>query len=191
MQGRCSYSLLPAPAAYDRLTALLLRSGSLQSTNDVPLHKRLKIAFAACPNACTLPQIKDVGFIAELSPRRVLDTCTQCGRCVALCREQAVTMAGGPPQFDHAHCVACGMCVRQCPQDAIQSGPLRFAVLIGGRMGRHPRFADRLCTVHEHNLPVPMEKLLAAIDTHPNGKRFADLIDHTGLPKLKEQILHA
>jgi len=59
-KGKCSLSLLREPASHDRLTALLRRCASVEpipeDAADLLAHKKLKIAFAACPNACTMPQ---------------------------------------------------------------------------------------------------------------------------------------
>lgn len=195
MLGKCRFSLMDSPGVHDRLRVLLERCGSAggvgDGAGDVLPHKRVKMAFAACPNGCTLPHIKDVGFVAEICPRVLLESCDHCGMCVGVCRERAITMAVGGPEAARDKCVGCGMCMRDCPQQAIEGGAFRFAVLIGGRMGRHPRLADRMCVVGDRNLGRLVEKLLAAIDGHLNGNvRFADWIEQAGLFKVKEQVLY-
>ncbi|HPD48126.1 MAG TPA: 4Fe-4S binding protein [Anaerohalosphaeraceae bacterium] len=192
LQGECRFSLV-RPEDVRRILAPL-ESRCADNTPDTSLidispHNCLKVAFAACPNACTMPQIKDMGFIAELAPQSLRPTCSACGRCVTVCRENAIAAFAGLPEFDSNRCIRCGMCITQCPQEAIAPALLQFAVLIGGRMGRHPRFADRLCTLSTPGLVPFIERLLTAIESQPNADRFADQIEHAGLSKLKE-LLH-
>ena len=44
-------------------------------------HKRLKIAVSTCPNACSQPQIKDVGVVAIRVPTGIGANCTGCEQC--------------------------------------------------------------------------------------------------------------
>lgn len=107
-------------------------------------HQRLKISLAACPNACTQPQIKDIGLMACLYPLRVKPGCTACGTCKNVCAEKAITVKNGTAHLNPRRCVGCGMCVKACPSKTIVAGDTAFRVLVGGRLGRRPRWAMEL-----------------------------------------------
>ena len=64
-------------------------------------HHKFKIAVAGCPNACSEPQTKDFGLIAQVEPALEFpDLCDICGDCAAACREDAITVDGQPPVID-------------------------------------------------------------------------------------------
>ncbi len=46
-------------------------------------------------------------------------SCTGCGRCVAECRAEAITLAAGVAAVEPLRCEGCGLCVRLCPQAAL------------------------------------------------------------------------
>jgi dissimilatory sulfite reductase (desulfoviridin) alpha/beta subunit len=107
-------------------------------------HQRLRVAVAACPNACSQPQIQDIGLIAAARPTAVDGSCTACGACAQACREGAIAVAAGRASVLQERCVACGQCVARCPAAAIGAAPVAFRVLLGGHMGRHPAWATEL-----------------------------------------------
>lgn len=104
-------------------------------------HERIKAGFSACPNSCASPQIKDFGVIAFITPELNPEVCTSCGRCAEACRENGIEFESFPEFTER--CIGCGDCMRVCPSNAI-SGNVRFRVLAGGRLGRHPRFAEEV-----------------------------------------------
>lgn len=55
---------------------------------------------------------------AELS--RIDSLCTRCGRCAAVCPQQAVYFADGAFHTDPKKCVRCGKCLEQCPESALK-----------------------------------------------------------------------
>ncbi|HEY9069881.1 MAG TPA: 4Fe-4S dicluster domain-containing protein, partial [Candidatus Ozemobacteraceae bacterium] len=57
-------------------------------------HLRFTIGIAACPNACSRPQIMDVGFIQAEYPAVEAERCIGCGACVRTCREGCLAIAG-------------------------------------------------------------------------------------------------
>ena len=61
------------------------------------------VVIADCPNACSRPQIADLGLIGAAEPQQTSDVCHQCQGCVHACREGAVTHPGLLPIIDPAH----------------------------------------------------------------------------------------
>lgn len=127
-------------------------------------HQRIRAALACCPNACTMPQIRDIGIIAHLSPADIGDDCSGCGKCESVCREQAVTICGGKAQLVPEKCVGCGQCIKACPQQAIESNKLRFRILAGGKMGRHPRWAREVCVADSSSVAAAVERIIERLD---------------------------
>ncbi len=59
------------------------------------------------------------GEVAVVDP----DHCLGCGRCLEVCRFEAVTMAAGKATIDATSCEGCGYCARVCPEEAIANEP--------------------------------------------------------------------
>ena len=104
------------------------------------------MTLADCPNACSQPQIKDVGVIGAAVPGTTAAACSQCGACAASCSEQAIARAAEsrPPRIDPRLCLNCGQCIQACPTGTIAEARRGFRVQLGGRLGRHPRLAREL-----------------------------------------------
>lgn len=108
-----------------------------------PRHE-FRVAIADCPNACSRPQIADLGLIGAEEPVVTNETCHQCMGCVHACSEGAVSHPGRLPIIDPARCVGCGACCRACLSGTLQVGRRGWRVLLGGKLGRHPRLGTEL-----------------------------------------------
>lgn len=106
-------------------------------------HMTFKLAVAGCPNACSMPQIKDFGVIAQESV--VVDPgceCNLCRKCLTECREGAIIIKEDRTVIiDQEKCVNCGLCARVCPTGSIKIDKVGYSILLGGKVGRRPRFA--------------------------------------------------
>lgn len=69
---------------------------------------------------------KDHGFA-------VLEQCSFCGTCVAVCPVENITLDEGKPVWQH-HCEQCLACLQWCPVEAIQLG----SMTAGRRRYHHP-----------------------------------------------------
>jgi dissimilatory sulfite reductase (desulfoviridin) alpha/beta subunit len=56
------------------------------------LHHEFRVSVADCPNACSQPQIKDIGIIGAAEPMISDEECTLCEACVEACKEDAITL---------------------------------------------------------------------------------------------------
>lgn len=135
----------------------------------VPPHKTLKVAVSYCPNSCARSQIADVGCIGAATPVADPAPCTACGACSAVCREDAVRLdyEDRIAAIDLDRCVHCGACADACPTGALTVGRRGFRLLLGGKLGRHPRFGDEL-----PGLYTPQE--LPALAAHAVGVYLAE-----------------
>jgi anaerobic sulfite reductase subunit C len=61
------------------------------------VHHELRISISDCPNACSRPQIADIGLIGACHPIVTDEICSGCGACVETCREEAIALTGDSP----------------------------------------------------------------------------------------------
>lgn len=180
LEGGCPNALTELKDLAKQLDAVVRDSGWTERAKAGPTgrthrpHNRLRVALAACPNACTQPQIRDIGLIASVRPDRVSPSCTGCGQCAMVCREGAIVMEDGLPKLDGARCLGCGACGTACPHKAMEMGERRFRILVGGRMGRHPAWALELpATVERAQVaPIVAQLLKTAEDEAGEGETF-------------------
>ena len=142
-------------------------------------HHEFRVTVAECPNACSQPQIKDIGIIGARMPAVTREPCTGCGACSAECPDAAVTVRPAPdrPVIDNDRCLACGKCIDACPTGTLADGVRGFKVLLAGKLGRHPRLARELPGIFDADAVVAIVR--ASIDfylTHSRGgRRFAEI----------------
>ncbi len=159
-------------------------------TGPILHHHCLRVAACACPNACSQPQIKDIGLIAALRPTAVSQACTGCGRCVEACREGAVEVRQNRAVLHPERCVACGLCVRHCPAKALETDGLRLRFLVGGKLGRHPRFASELAPhLHMECTAPAVESVVAFIKARLRpGERVGDMVERLGKDEIAAHV---
>src|SRR5512135_1687591 len=95
----CANRAAPDDALAGDLDALFLErdfATGLRALVGGPLKHRheFSVAIADCPNACSRPQIADLGLIGAAEPRQTSEVCHQCMGCVHACREGAVQHPG-------------------------------------------------------------------------------------------------
>jgi len=172
-----------------RLTARLeslLREADLlsflkeQVSGPLKFHHEFRVTLAECPNACSQPQIKDVGIIAATSPKLTDVECTRCGACREACPDDAITLPedAAQPVIDPERCLSCGRCVWACPSSTLAEHCQGYKILLGGKLGRHPRLALEMPGLFSEDEVVDV--LNGCIDFYKrnsrNGRRFADLL---------------
>lgn len=151
-----------------------------QVGEDLKFHHEFRITLADCPNACSQPQIKDIGIIGACSPRVTAEPCTLCEACVQVCKEEAITLNtdSACPEIDGSRCSDCGQCIRTCPNGAMAEGQKGFRIQLGGKLGRHPQLAIELPGIYS------AEKVLAIVKdcirfykhTSRRGERFGQIL---------------
>ena len=110
------------------------------------MHHEFRVSVSDCPNACSRPQIVDVGLIGALRPKLGQGACTQCRACVESCREDVIVLNEGAamPSLDLEKCLSCGQCIRVCPTEALLGAESGYRILVGGKLGRHPQLGREL-----------------------------------------------
>lgn len=56
------------------------------------------------------------------------DACTRCGKCISVCRFDAIRIIDGRYHIDPISCEGCGLCSRICPADAINNKALKAGI---------------------------------------------------------------
>ncbi|MCG8531092.1 MAG: 4Fe-4S binding protein [Desulfovibrionales bacterium] len=152
-------------------------------------HHTFKIAIAGCPNGCSRPHIADIGIIRAKQPVLRSNQCSHCGLCGRICPDKAISYEHGEPRFDLDACMACGMCIAKCPEQAIGTRADGYRVVLGGKLGRHPRLASEVDGVfcEEQVLAIVTECLLYYMEQYRPKVRFGTIVeDH--FPALMERI---
>jgi len=153
-------------------------------------HQTMKLAVSGCPNSCSMPQIKDFGVHA-VEPVSVDPDCKciECMKCVETCREDAIIVENGNVTIDKEKCVHCGLCARVCPTGTIKAEKKKCRVMIGGKVGRHPKFAlDLLLQADESTALKALDVCVDIILTSKAEHRFRTLIEQQGIEEIKKRI---
>jgi anaerobic sulfite reductase subunit C len=152
------------------------------------MHHEFRVSISDCPNACSRPQIVDVGIIGARQPALAEEPCTRCGACLEVCREEAIRLSEEivNPTIDLGRCVCCGKCLEVCSSGTLVEGRKGYRVLVGGKLGRHPQLAKELEGIYrEEEVLVMVDRCLDLYLQHNrSGERFAEILKRTGLKSL-------
>ena len=159
---------------------------------DLKFHHEFRVSLADCPNACSQPQIKDVGIIGACTPILTEESCTMCEACVEACKENAIsldTVAEGP-QIDFSTCLHCGKCMQVCPTGTIAEGVKGFRVQLGGKLGRHPQLAAELPGIYNEQQVIKIVKdcLQFYKQTSKSGERLGQLLTTADIEKIAKRF---
>lgn len=121
--GGCPHRAIKDPDLVKKLEAILA-SKDLRAflknrvSGPLKLHHEFRVSVSNCPNACSRPQIADLGLIGAARPRIYADGCTGCGACTTICGEDAIQLSetGVRPIIDGEKCLSCGRCISVCPE---------------------------------------------------------------------------
>ena len=147
---------------------------------DLKFHHEFRVAVSDCPNACSRPQIVDIGIIGASVPDLSEEPCSLCNACVEVCDENAVSLIekDEKPVIDYEKCLMCKKCIKVCPTETIIEKKNGFRVLLGGRLGRHPRLAMEVpgLKTHDQVLKIIRNCLKFYKENSKNGQRFSHLL---------------
>jgi dissimilatory sulfite reductase (desulfoviridin) alpha/beta subunit len=140
-------------------------------------HHEFRITFADCPNACSQPQIKDIGIIGASKPCVTDQECTHCDACTETCPDPAILLPHDRgPQIDDRRCLACGQCLMICPTGTLIESQKGFRIQLAGKLGRHPKLARELPSLYSK--PEVLSIVTHCLDLYKKrragGQRFAD-----------------
>jgi dissimilatory sulfite reductase (desulfoviridin) alpha/beta subunit len=192
--GGCPNRAVDSVALVERIEGLLgkkdLKTFLKQRVRGpLKIHHEFRIAVADCPNACSRPQIVDLGLIgAQMVEVRGEEDCTRCGACVEACREGALALPAGAMSPVHApeQCLHCGQCLPVCPSETLRGAKRGFRVLVGGKLGRHPQLGMDLGAVYsiEETLLLVERSLDCYLRHNREGERFGEILKRIGCGEL-------
>ncbi|HLB71596.1 MAG TPA: 4Fe-4S binding protein [Candidatus Methanoperedens sp.] len=156
---------------------------------DMPV--KIKFAVTGCPNACAKPQENDFGVMGVLKPGLYTDDCTACGTCTFMCPEKAFIIDGTKIKILWDKCNLCGACIGACPSDLIYEEWKGYRILVGGKIGKHPKLGHELMIAKSPQETVALfRKMIDWSKKSTNvGERFGDCLDRVGFDNFKKQIL--
>jgi dissimilatory sulfite reductase (desulfoviridin) alpha/beta subunit len=139
--------------------------------------------------------------------------CNGCGNCLRVCKEGAIRISGlsnkhqeGAEEeekkhtsysennkrdvvIDYDRCVHCGLCAEVCPTGTIKIEKKCYRVMIGGKLGRHPRFADDLIDFADESEVIrALDVCVSAILSEKREKRFGVLVEKLGIEEFKRRL---
>jgi anaerobic sulfite reductase subunit C len=181
----CPNRAAPADALVENIERCLrdadLLSFLKQQVGDgLKFHHEFRVTVAECPNACSQPQIKDIGIIGARAPVVTDAPCSACEACIDVCPDAAVALpAGGDrPTVDVGRCLACGKCIEACPTGTIAEAQRGYKVLLGGKLGRRPRLARELPGIFTDSEVIAV--IGACLEFYKSrsrgGKRFSEIL---------------
>lgn len=147
------------------------------------MHHEFRVSISDCPNACSRPQIADLGLIGARSPEVTDDPCSRCGACVQVCREGAISLQEDNLILDPSRCLSCGQCITACPTGTLQEKERGYRIFVGGKLGRHPRLAAEIPGIHglEETLKM-IDRSLDHYQKHcQRGERPGEILERTGI----------
>jgi len=150
------------------------------------MHHEFRVSVSDCPNACSRPQIVDLGFIGASRPEVSDEACSECEACVEICKEDAISLKGGYPFVDNSKCLSCGQCIEVCPTGTLKEKTKGYRILVGGKLGRHPRLATELSGIYalEDALKIADQCLDYYQSNCQGGERFGQILERTGTSEL-------
>jgi anaerobic sulfite reductase subunit C len=153
------------------------------------IHHEFRLSVADCPNACSRPQIVDVGLIGACLPETTEEACSKCGTCIATCKESAIVLQDGRPVIEASKCLFCAQCARVCPTGTLKEGKRGYRILVGGKLGRHPRLARELPEIYSPEETLRMVESCTHVFKKQcvNGERFGEILERLG--KEPQEIL--
>ena len=195
--GGCPNKAVDSEELFRNLETLLQKEGLLgllkaRVQGPLKFHHEFSVTLADCPNACSRPQIKDVGIVGAAVPAVTDKPCTLCESCVAVCKEGAVSLDtdAEQPVLDRSACLDCGQCAAECPSGTLVTGRTGWRVFLGGKLGRHPRLAQELPGIFDADEVLAIVK--ACIDFYRkrslHGERFAALLTQPDFEDFAERF---
>ncbi len=192
----CENALTDSRALLEKIEKLLAQAeltSFLMAKVGGPLkhHHQFRVGLSECPNACSQIHIKDVALqgriLLDLDP----SLCTACESCLEVCEEGALKLSEAGPVIEEAKCVACGACVKICPTGALYERGRGYRVLVGGKLGRHPRLATELVPIAgEEEVLKLIEKIVNLYkEENLKGERLGTIIERLGWEEFKKRVL--
>ena len=155
------------------------------------MHNEFRVSISFCPNACSRPQIVDLGLIGAVVPEiKRPNSCNMCRACVKVCREEAIKIGEKGPEIDIEKCLYCGSCIKVCKEGVLNAKKTGFRCLVGGKLGRHPQLGHELPIIFsDKEIYKITKKIVSFFKTNcQKGERLGTIISQKGLSTFYKAI---
>lgn len=158
--------------------------------SNLKLHHEFTVSISDCPNACSRPQIADIGLIGCRRPKVGTKPCDGCGVCILQCEEEAIVLEEDGPTILADKCLGCGKCLKVCPTGTLEQSEKGYRLLVGGKLGRHPRLATEIPAVRkDEEVLRSVERItLFYLKNSWKGERLGEILKRVGEEKLLEEL---
>jgi len=182
--GGCPNRVLKSESLLEKIERLFKKADILAYLkknigNDLKFHHEFRVSLAECPNACSQPQIKDIGIIGAATPALTDAECSHCRDCVDVCPDNCITLQemADKPEIDLAACMHCRKCMAACPTGTIAEKQTGFRILLGGKLGRHPQLARELPGIFSEDEVLDVIEYCVSFykKNSRQGQRFAQI----------------
>lgn len=152
---------------------------------------KFKFAVTGCPSNCLKTQENDIGITGGIEPALNRKDCLLCGLCAEVCPMDAIHFDGENIELRRESCNLCSDCISVCPSDAWTKGNAGYILYVGGKMGRRPRFADKLAELlSETQLFETIDRVINFyVEKGRPQERLGDTIERVGLEELRKAAL--
>jgi len=156
---------------------------------DMPV--KIKFAVTGCPNSCAKPQENDLGVMGIRMPAVNTDACSGCATCTFMCPEKAIVLENEKIKILWDKCNLCGACVGTCPSDLITEEWTGYKIIVGGKIGKHPKLGIELTNAKSPQEAVAIFRKIInwAKKNTKTGERLGICIDRVGFEKFKKEVL--
>ena len=189
----CPHQIQPSDTLAERIEHLLQSADLLaflksKGITDLKFHHEFRVTMANCPNACSQPQIKDIGIISAALPAVSDEACSDCRACTDICREAAISFGEDAtlPTLHSERCVACGQCVPVCPTGTLVETTKGYRVQLGGKLGRRPQLGLELPGIYTETAVLGI--VADCLDLYKKrcrrGERFGELVGSDDVRRL-------
>ena len=92
--------------------------------------------------------------------------------------------------IDRQRCMACGKCILACPTGTLDEKASGYRVLLGGKLGRHPRLARELPGIFTEQEVLQIVDACLALYKRKSrgGKRFAAVLTDGDFDQLAKRF---
>jgi len=186
--GGCPNRTVASDGLTEKIEQMLARrdlKGLLEEKvgGSLKFHHEFRVSISDCPNSCSRPQIVDVGLIGAVMPKTGESPCSGCEACVEVCKESAISLCEEGPVISARQCLSCGACIRACPTGTLVEASSGYRVLLGGKLGRHPRLGEEVPGVHNPDeVMAIIERCLDRYQEHSTrGERLGEVLERLGM----------
>jgi ferredoxin len=160
----------------------------IADSSRIPLceSSRFNVVIAGCSNCCEPPFFSDLGIIGQHIPEITEAECLQCGKCVSVCYEDAITLNADGPVINRNRCINCEFCAKSCSNEKIVIGKRGYKVTAAGRAYRHPAIAKTIKGfTDKEGVITTTGKIVNLLRKGKEGDTLKGLIEKHGIETLQ------